>query len=646
MSNTNKFFIASQRCAVALSATIACAFALTTNAPSLAQDLQTAIAANAVIANGEYRLRNACAGKLLGIRNAPINPWGDVVVQPEDSTLAITWQVTAAGNGSFNLRAAGTNSALQTSFGRTENETNVDLWTYGNANSQRWIISDAGNGYSKLNLVAAPDKALDLKAGGANGEANVWLYTNNSSCAQQWKLEEKSQPPVATGKTLYVAVNGADSNAGTPASPFATVQKAVDLVRPGETVFVNAGTYDVGAGVRVNNKRGTALQPITLQGAPGATLRDVSRRVLGAAGAIIAITNSSHVQVKGLRVENSSLFGISAEDADNILIEGNTSAISLASGIFVNRAKNVTVRKNDLSRFCDGGQVVDQYNNCQEGLSISNVDTFDVAENIVHDAPQKPGIGPGGGEGIDTKQNSKNGTVRYNRVYNLPQGGIYIDAFEGQLENIQVYGNIVYNTTSGITVAAEVRTGSAKNIDIYNNVVYNNGITGIAVSGYGIAGDSQVGVRQNIRIFHNTAVNNGYSRYKAPWDQPNSDYGFGIFIDGIRVSDVLVANNIVANNSLAQIAKSPTAPGAAITTDRNIVFPSAGDFGANTIVGANVLIVDPRFVNIAQNDFRLTANSPAIATSVATGPRPSIDITGKPRAATGPLDLGAYRFAR
>lgn len=140
-------------------------------------------------ADGEYRLRNACSGQLLGVRNGTINPWDDAVVQPEGSGLAISWQLASAGDGSHIVRAAGTNSALQSSYGATASGTNIDLWTYLNGAAQRWIINDAGGGYVKLNLAAAPDKALDLKYAGGNGETDVWLYTDNGTCAQQWKIE-------------------------------------------------------------------------------------------------------------------------------------------------------------------------------------------------------------------------------------------------------------------------------------------------------------------------------------------------------------------------------------------------------------------------------------------------------------------------
>ena len=44
--------------------------------------------------------------------------------------------------------------------------------------------------------------------------------------------------------TVYhVAKTGADTNAGTGAQPFLTIQKAADVMQPGDSVLIHAGTY-------------------------------------------------------------------------------------------------------------------------------------------------------------------------------------------------------------------------------------------------------------------------------------------------------------------------------------------------------------------------------------------------------------------
>ncbi|MEV0898946.1 right-handed parallel beta-helix repeat-containing protein [Actinoplanes sp. NPDC049802] len=67
----------------------------------------------------------------------------------------------------------------------------------------------------------------------------------------------------AATTTLYVAVNGSDSNAGTLSAPLATIQKAIGLVPAGGTVAVRGGTYPLTTNIQIT-KSGTATAPYTL----------------------------------------------------------------------------------------------------------------------------------------------------------------------------------------------------------------------------------------------------------------------------------------------------------------------------------------------------------------------------------------------
>jgi hypothetical protein len=72
--------------------------------------------------------------------------------------------------------------------------------------------------------------------------------------------ESGSQP--ATG--LYVATGGDDAAPGTLAAPLRTIQRAVDLAQPGNTIFIRGGTYAPSTNIQLL-KSGTAGQPITLR---------------------------------------------------------------------------------------------------------------------------------------------------------------------------------------------------------------------------------------------------------------------------------------------------------------------------------------------------------------------------------------------
>jgi hypothetical protein len=67
----------------------------------------------------------------------------------------------------------------------------------------------------------------------------------------------------AAPTTLVVATNGSDSAPGTLAQPLRTVQRAVDLARPGDSIAVRAGTYALTDNITITTS-GTASQPIAL----------------------------------------------------------------------------------------------------------------------------------------------------------------------------------------------------------------------------------------------------------------------------------------------------------------------------------------------------------------------------------------------
>jgi hypothetical protein len=68
----------------------------------------------------------------------------------------------------------------------------------------------------------------------------------------------------ARGASLFVAVdapNADDKNAGTEAAPFKTIQAAVNLAKPGDTIYLKAGLYQQYIELRT---RGTRRDPITI----------------------------------------------------------------------------------------------------------------------------------------------------------------------------------------------------------------------------------------------------------------------------------------------------------------------------------------------------------------------------------------------
>jgi hypothetical protein len=71
-----------------------------------------------------------------------------------------------------------------------------------------------------------------------------------------------------SANVFYVSITGSDSSDGSFNAPWRTVQHALDMLQPGQTVFVRAGTYNEFIEFQ---RSGNAGAPIVLSGYPGET---------------------------------------------------------------------------------------------------------------------------------------------------------------------------------------------------------------------------------------------------------------------------------------------------------------------------------------------------------------------------------------
>ena len=156
------------------------------------------------------------------------------------------------------------------------NDPNYDPNTAPDPNVPQLDPNDPNSGYYDPNYF------------GPNYDPNRFLktaFSDRGDCADVtygsdvWSFRRPviSEWDYATGGTTYwVDPNGDDTNDGSLATPFATIQKGVDATIAGDIVYVNPGTYDAGFTVSVS---GTAPEPIIISCAPGA-LGDVTIKPL------------------------------------------------------------------------------------------------------------------------------------------------------------------------------------------------------------------------------------------------------------------------------------------------------------------------------------------------------------------------------
>jgi hypothetical protein len=135
--------------------------------------------------------------------------------------------------------------------------------------------------------------------------------------------------------TFYVAPGGSDSAGGSADHPCQTLQKAANVVNPGDTVIVRAGNYigfDLRNGQpasRVRRRPGSVHHRAQLQNA---------RR--------INLEGADYVTIEGFTVNNMPRAGIRSVLNHDLLIEGNEILYSIRTSIHLS--------KLPMMLFCNG----------------------------------------------------------------------------------------------------------------------------------------------------------------------------------------------------------------------------------------------------------------------------------------------------
>jgi hypothetical protein len=255
-----------------------------------------------------------------------------------------------------------------------------------------------------------------------------------------------------------------------------------------------------------------------------------------------------------------------------------------------------------------------------EAISIAGAVNFEVAYNLVSDSDK---------EGIDIKETSAHGRVHHNLVHHLRRQGIYVDAWFGQIDDIEIVANFVHDCHgSGIALSAENGT-SIDGITLRRNLVFDNDGSGLYFSRWGANN-----ARRHITIANNVFYHNGYGKPAA-----GQDYYWqvgGIYLYSNNVYDIAIADNILSDNRGFQIGYSELfLEGGRSWSDvaRELRIGIAGNLlhgaddlpairsGGNpvdqvmiyAVSGDRARLGDPRFKDPAAQDFRPQKGSPAFS---------------------------------
>ena len=478
--------------------------------------------------------------------------------------------------------------------------------------------------------------------------------------------------------SFYVATTGNNSNPGTQAAPWRTIQHAADAARAGSTVNVRSGIYEELVNI---NASGNATDGfITFRSYPGETaVLEAEHLTPNDRNGVLSIHNQSYVRVEGFEIRNFRTaehrlapLGIDVNGAGSHieLLKNNVHHIEQnfdgrdAPGHGAN-AFGIAVYGTDAKMpitdlIIDGNEVHHLKTGSSESLVVNgNVTNFRITHNVVHDN-NNIGIDVIGFERTapdPAVDQARDGVVSGNLVYNITSrgnpayrddessDGIYVDGGT----RILIEQNVIHDVDFGIELASEHKDRATSYVIARNNLVYHGHTAGVSIGGY---------APERGRTDHCTVVNN------TLYDNDTSATGSGEFQMQWNMADNIFANNIVYAGSRCLIAlnksevKSDQPP---VNIDHNLYYCAAGakastwKGSAATVTGYEEYVqasgndrhshfLDPHFVDAAAKDFHPQSDSPAIAAGTTDGvPVGELDVEGAPRVKSGKIDIGCYQ---
>jgi parallel beta-helix repeat protein len=452
--------------------------------------------------------------------------------------------------------------------------------------------------------------------------------------------------------------NDGPSSPGTSIAPFATIRRAVEVVRAGDHVLVRRGT-GVYREIVEFTQSGTADAPIVFEAEPGVVV--IPPHAVGDVGAL-NILGLTDITLRGFTTgaadgstyaQITSFFGISVEASQRIVLENNHTRRTASSGMRIVDSSDIQVIGNTIEKSnagpasfypmdsgatrptlpadasCAGRWEWEKTHRAvDEALSISGTDGLRVIDNVVfnHDSPSSPwqinNACVIGKEGITVKQGGNDGEISGNEVYGLSKVGIYVGASDRSPHHILIAGNRVHDTRYGISVGGEYEAATLNDVLVVNNLVYRNERTGIVVSNWGgkdSAGKPIVSTLWDIKIINNTAVANGTAA--------DSEESGGIGVATPAAYGVALVNNLSAYNQSSQFRDQDANPVSVVLG--NLAYGAPLGNLATDRAETEVRVGDPAFVEPSTDDYQLGSGSAALDAGFASRVERAVVVPGQ-----------------
>lgn len=466
--------------------------------------------------------------------------------------------------------------------------------------------------------------------------------------------------------TYYVAADGADTNPGTLASPWRTIQHAADMLAPGDTAYVRGGIYH--ERVRISQS-GTSGNFITYAAYANETpiIDGMGMRVKSGWDPLVRIQDASYIRFEGFEIRNFKTRRVNRVPI-GILIWGAGSYIELRR----NRIHDIKTNFQDADGgdahgiavygtrapdslhhlVIDGNELYALKLGSSEALVVNgNVEQFAITNNIVRDS-NNIGIDAIGFEGVapdEAYDQARDGLIADNVVYNIDSftnpayqgersaGCIYVDGGT----RIVIERNIAHHCNIGVELASEHRGKATSYITLRNNFIYQNSEGGIFIGGYDrLRGSTQYCNIVNNTLFDNDTRAQGNGELYLQFDTRYNVIRNNIFYAGAqnlfigswskKMTGNVVNNNLYFTN------------GAGEWQWRKNYYSSFTAFQSATGNDTNsVNAVDPLLQNLVIPDLHLQNNSPAIDAGANLSEAGATDIDAQARIQGAGIEMGA-----
>ncbi len=547
----------------------------------------------------------------------------------------------------------------------------------GSANTGvTWQVNNASGGSPAIGTISA--SGIFTAPATVPSPASVSITAvaaANQSVRATATITLVAQP--SSGTTYYVATTGSDSNPGTEASPFLTIQHAANVAVAGDTVLVHAGIYK--ELLRPPHSGNATQGYITFSSYPGevATIDGTGLGVPNGQWGLVTLSNASYVVVQGFELRNYKTRSVNDVPV-GVYVFGAGSNVQIVN----NHIHNIETLAATTPKQCgsdalglaiygssapaaitnlviSGNELDDLRTGCSESMSIDgNVNGFAVTGNLVHDN-DNIGIDAIGFEKVSPDpayDQARNGEIRGNTVYNITSynnpdygkqyaaDGIYVDG--GTI--ITIEQNLVHNVDLGIELASEHKGHVTSFVVARNNVIYADNANGISIGGYsrGVGGTSNCTIVNNT-LYGNDTRNTGSGEFQIQFNATNNVFENNI---AYATRQGLIVNNFTASATAPatlndNLYDSPLGAANSIWVWNGHTSTGFSAYQAESGQDANSIFANPLFDRVTTPPLLdVQAGSPAIGAGINPGASivGTTDFAGNPRVENGQVSIGAY----